>query len=553
MSSTTQSTSIHPASVIEEDPESTIHAFKRAAHRNKSFPSLFIALFVAVLLASIDISIGGPALNTISLELRDQVLLPWFGSAYNLAEGVLPILFGSLGDTIGPKWVLLLAFALFEMGSIVCGCATSMPMLIAGRALAGVGGSGIFPLVCVLIAKETDPESAAKYLGYVGAAFGLGAILGPTLGGLFTTYWSWRVCFLINIPIGIVIGWIILRAKPLSQDAISWNKLTSIDYAGVLLFLAFSLTFNIPLQFGGTKWPWLSLPVVSMFAVSALILVSFLAYELNMAQAPLLPKGILLNKKVLALAVISFCSSGVLYAFTYYSPLFMEIVLNLTPVISGVSLLAYSFVCIIVTIGLGRYDAFFLFGPLVVITFIVLLCAITEETPLALFILNLIIAGFGMGLILQLRFSALPSLVPEEIISTSTGFITAAMGLGGNVVLVITGTILNNIMTNLSKSSIQVQSSILFLQDSLGYTGDNSDYSYLINALKTAAANLTDEHQVNALLAGAAEVKDIFHVALRVSYYCLIPYLILIVLMTPIMWQKPGKRCAESGYFLQSS
>ncbi|ORY52982.1 MFS general substrate transporter, partial [Rhizoclosmatium globosum] len=405
------------------------------------FMLLFWALFLAVFVGSVDISIGGPALDIIAAELGEQVLLPWFGAAYTISEGVIPIICGSFADIFGCKAVFIVSFVVFEIGSVVCGFAKSMRVLIVGRALSGIGGSAILPLACTFVSQLAPHDAAAKYIAILGGAFGLGSITGSLIGGVLTSIWSWRLCFLINLPISLLVFGCMLPTTSTVVPFVSMReKLRKIDYFGIVLLLGFSLTLDIPLQLGGTVWMWDSVQVISLFSLSAVLLSVFLVVQLRVVENPLIPKIVLSNKKVLVFAAISFMSSAALYVITYYAPFYTEFVFEVTPMSASLISLNFTFGCITASLisgwyftKTGRFDVFFLIGPILYSAQMVILTQLNKELGVLYLCLGSIVGGFGLGLILQLRFSALHSVVSKDMISTSTGFISASMGMGGCV------------------------------------------------------------------------------------------------------------------------
>ncbi|KAJ3383073.1 hypothetical protein HDU80_001331, partial [Chytriomyces hyalinus] len=146
------------------------------------FGLVFLGLMLAIMMAALDQTIVATALKAIVADFGRQELVPWIGSAYLLTSAPFGILYGKLADIFGRKWVFVFALVVFELGSLVCAAAPTMEALIIGRAVAGVGGGGIFSLVLIIISDIVSLQDRGKYQGMIGAMFGLSSVIGPLVG-----------------------------------------------------------------------------------------------------------------------------------------------------------------------------------------------------------------------------------------------------------------------------------------------------------------------------------------------------------------------------------
>src|SRR5919205_2440493 len=165
------------------------------------------ALMLTTGLAAIDSTIVATAVPQIVGDLGGFAQFPWLFSLYLLTQSVLVPIYGRLADVFGRKPILLFGIGVFLVASVLCGSAWSMVSLIAFRGLQGVGAGAIIPMTTTIVADLYVPADRGRIQGYISSVWGVSAIVGPTLGGLFAQYWTWRGIFFLNIPIGIAAVW----------------------------------------------------------------------------------------------------------------------------------------------------------------------------------------------------------------------------------------------------------------------------------------------------------------------------------------------------------
>ncbi|KAI9350721.1 major facilitator superfamily domain-containing protein [Obelidium mucronatum] len=295
-------------------------------------------------LAALDQTIVATALKAIVTDFGKQDLVPWIGSAFLLTAAPLGTLYGKFADIFGRKLVFIFAIAVFELGSLLCGVATSMEFLIVGRAIAGVGGGGIFALVLIIISDIVSIQDRGKYQGAIGAIFGLSSVIAPLVGGAFSDHVSWRWCFYINLPLGaITLATVIFY--------LNFPPLNRIDTAGAVLLFACII-------------------FISMFILSVLLGAAFVYVEMKVAKEPIIPPGIFINSSVPALLGVGF-----------------QVVFQESATSAGLELIPLVFGLVITSMssGLiaskyGRYRPFFFIGPIIMIAGTVLNSGIVTAT-----------------------------------------------------------------------------------------------------------------------------------------------------------------------------
>src|SRR3954467_3891942 len=209
-------------------------------------------LMLVMLLASLDQTIVSTALPTIVGELGGLEHLSWVVTAYLLAVTVVTPLYGKLGDQFGRKIVLQIALVIFLIGSVLCGLAQNMTQLIAFRAVQGLGGGGLLVSAQAAIGDVVPPRERGKYSGFFGAVFGVSSILGPLVGGFFTTHLDWRWIFYVNLPLGLLALGVLAVALPGKSERVAHR----VDWLGAALLAAGLSSIVLLTTLGGTSYAW---------------------------------------------------------------------------------------------------------------------------------------------------------------------------------------------------------------------------------------------------------------------------------------------------------
>jgi EmrB/QacA subfamily drug resistance transporter len=291
------------------------------------------ALMLTTGLAAIDATIVATAVPQIVHDLGGFAKFPWLFSLYLLTQSVLVPIYGRLADVFGRKPMLLFGIGVFLVASVLCGSAWSMVSLIAFRGLQGIGAGAIIPMTTTIVGDLYEPADRGRIQGYISGVWGVSAIVGPTVGGLFAEYLSWRGIFFVNIPIGVGALWMLHRHL---QENVA-RRSHRIDVAGAVVLTLGLSALILALLEGGVSWSWTSAQSVALFAVAGALLVAFLPIERSAAE-PILPLWVFRPRILVSTNLAGFVIGAILIGLTSYVPTFAQRVIGVGAVVAGLAL-----------------------------------------------------------------------------------------------------------------------------------------------------------------------------------------------------------------------
>ncbi|GFF96212.1 uncharacterized MFS-type transporter C1399.02 [Aspergillus udagawae] len=484
-------------------------ASKLTFEHDLRFWLVFVALCVTSLLAALEGTVTSTALPTIVADLHIGDNYPWVSNAYFLTTAAFQPLYGQLSNVLGRRYPMIFSVVLFILGSGICGAASSAAMLIAGRAVQGVGGGGINMLIDLIICDLVPLTQRGAYIGLLFVVFAIGTSLGPFIGGAIVNHTTWRWVFYLNLPIGgvgLVLLILFLRVN-YNRDMSIGKKLKRLDYLGNLLLIGAIVSILIALSWGGTRYPWSSGHVLGPLIIGLLGIPAFVLFQASpLVKEPTTPLRLFSNRTSIIAFFNTFMHGLLSFWILYMLPVYFQAVLQSSPERSGVQLLP-TVISMIPVAGVSgailsktsNYRMLHIVGFALLTIGLGTFTVLGPHSSTAAWTLTQMVAAFGAGTIMPVLLPAVQAGLEEKDTATSTALWAFVRSFGIIWGLSVPAAIFNNQFDKFA-SSISDSS----VRDML--TGGKA-YSYASSAT------------INALPAQVrAETIDVYSRSLRVVW-----------------------------------
>ena len=408
------------------------------------------SVMLSIALIAIDATILATAVPAIVRDLGGFTQFPWLFSAYLLTQAISTPIYGKLADIFGRKPLMLFGILTFVVGSVLCAVSWSMGALIAFRALQGLGAGAIQPAGMTIMGDIYSVAERAVAQGYIASVWAMSAVVGPTLGGLFSDHLSWRWIFWINLPLGLLAAavlWIRFDENP------EPHQRRPIDWWGALLVAGASALLLLGLLEGGIRWPWWSWQSAVALGGAAALAFLFVRVE-GRVQDPVLPGWLFRHRVLNAATVAGFVAGVVMLGVTSYVPVYAQQVLGAGATVAGFAVAALAIGWPFAASTSGRiylrwgFRTCLFLGALFGAVGATILAMVGPGSSIWLLAAACLVLGLGLGYVVSPSIVALQSAVEFRQRGVATGANMFARSVGSAVGVAMFGAIANGVVAD---------------------------------------------------------------------------------------------------------
>ncbi|KAK4040810.1 major facilitator superfamily domain-containing protein [Parachaetomium inaequale] len=420
--------------------------------------AVMITLAVISLMVALDATILVSVLPTLAVDLGGSSTDAfWAGTSYLLASAVCQPFIAALSDIFGRKETLITSIVLFTLGTLLCApVAKDFTVFFVGRAIQGIGGGGIITMGQVIFADIVPLRQRPKYFSIVLAAWALGSVLGPLIGGLFVEHATWAWCFYINFPfcaMGLVLVPIYVKLTTIKSSLVS--KLSRVDWVGGFFFIGGMTSFLVGISWGGVQYEWASAQTIAPIIVGVFSIVISVLWEIYYAREPFLRPRLFNSPSALATYASAMFQGFILFCTLYYVPFYFTAIKFETPTQTGLNIFPVTFLLLpgsivisLLTTRTGRYRWAIWSGWVVTAIGCGLLVLLDADTTTPVWVVILAIFGIGNGILLTAVNVGIQAVSRVEDAGRAAAMYAFMRGLGMSIGVAVGGTVFQNVMSS---------------------------------------------------------------------------------------------------------
>jgi len=481
-----------------------------------------VALFASLLLAALDQTIFGTTLPTIVGELNGVDQMLWVATAYMLAATITMPVYGKLGDLLGHKPLLFGALTLFLAGSIMGGLAGSMPVLIAARAIQGLGGGGLMIMALAIVADIVPPRKRGTYMGILGSVWSFSSVLGPILGGWFADSVGWRWAFWFNLPIGVIAFILVLSflRAPLQRQTRA-----RLDVPGMATMAVATTAIILVISWGGRQYAWTSPLILGLGSVFVVVGALFVFIESRAAE-PIIPLHLFRSRNFNLATAGGLLTSIAFMGVVIYMPSYLQMVTGLSATKSGLLLVPLTLGILVSSVSTGvlasktgRYKWMPPASALIIAISLYLLSTLNADTPVWVACFYLFIHGVGNGIGFQILNLIVQTSFTVSEVGTATGGHSFFRQIGASFGSAVVGTLFTSRL-------------ITLLAERLGALDGGGSTPVDPNSLTPAIVAQLPENAKHAVVTS-------YNDALTPVYLYIVPLMVLAFVLFLFIQEKP--------------
>ncbi len=442
---------VEPTPSVEDIQSAAVRADKpEGSEPHNSVPLVFACLMLGMLLSSLGQMIFSTALPTLVGDLGGVENMSWVITIFLMAMTIGMPIYGKMGDQVGRKPLYLFAVSVFIIGSIIGALAQNMTTMIVARGIQGVGGGGLMVLSQAIIADVVPARQRGKYMGLMGAVFGLSSVLGPLLGGFFTDGPGWRWALWFNVPIGIIV--LIMTSVFLKLP--KRGSGAKADIGGTITMAVATAAIILTATWGGRKYDWTSPTILILIAAAVVSAVLFVFIE-NRAESPLIPMHLFKVRNFVLTTAAGLIVGMTMFGSLGYLPTYIQMTHGMSPTRAGLMMIPMMAGMIVTSTVSGQYVTktgnykwFPVVGLLVTAAAMFFIGQLNSTDSLTHLGLLLALFGVGLGMVMQILVLIVQNAFPITMVGTATASNNFFRQIGGSLGAAVVGSIFTGRLTD---------------------------------------------------------------------------------------------------------